>query len=108
MIDINKKDEKGLNAFWVAAYHGHGDVMRVLSENGIDIYNADSNGNNALHVSARFSNRYNVFKMLVESKYNLDKVNNAGDTAAHIAAQKGNLYHLQELVKKEADINVKN
>ena len=94
MININKKDEKGLNAFWIAAYHGHGDVMRVLAEKGIEIYNADTSGNNALHICAKFKNRFNVFKMLVRSNYNLNIVNNAGDTAAHIAAQKGNLEHL--------------
>jgi len=53
MIDINKKDEKGLNAFWIAAKHGHGEVMRVLAEHGIEIYNADEGGNNALHLCAR-------------------------------------------------------
>ena len=41
MIDLNKEDEEGLNAFWIAARCGHGDVMRVLAEHGIDIYNAD-------------------------------------------------------------------
>lgn len=53
MIDINKQDEEGLNSFWIAAKHGHGEVMRVLAEAGIEIYNADyRNGNNALHISA--------------------------------------------------------
>ena len=41
MIDLNKEDEEGLNAFWIAARCGHGDVMRVLAEHGIDIYNTD-------------------------------------------------------------------
>ena len=54
MIDINKTDEDGLNAFWIAARCGHGDVLRVLAEHGIDIYNADKKGNNALHLSAKY------------------------------------------------------
>ena len=66
MIDINKKDQDGLNAFWIAAKHGHGEVMRVLAEHGIEIYNADENGNNALHLCARYKDRYNVFEMLVK------------------------------------------
>lgn len=40
-IEINKQDEDGLNAFWIAARCGHGDVLRVLAEHGIDIYNCD-------------------------------------------------------------------
>lgn len=40
-IEINKRDDQGLNAFLIAAKHGHGDVMRVLAENGIEIYNCD-------------------------------------------------------------------
>jgi len=44
MIELNKKDEDGLNAFWVACRYGHGDVMRVLAEKDIDIMNADAKG----------------------------------------------------------------
>ena len=39
MIDINKQDEHGLNAFHIAAKYGNGEVMRVLAEFGIEIYN---------------------------------------------------------------------
>lgn len=105
MIDINKKDQDGLNSFWIAAKHGHGEVMRVLAEHGIEIYNADENRNNALHLCARFKDRFNVFEMLVKSNYDLNLANSQGDTAAHIAAQKGNLKHLKALVNHGADIN---
>lgn len=86
MIDINKQDEQGLNSFWIAARCGHGDIMRVLAEHGIDVYNADRKGNNSLHLSARFENRFNILEMLVKSRYQMDFKNNDGDTATHIAA----------------------
>lgn len=86
MIDINKQDENGLNAFWIAAKHTHWDVMRVLGENGIDIYNTDAKGNNALHLCARFPSHFDVFRMLVNSGYDANIANNNGDTASHIAA----------------------
>lgn len=73
MIDINKQDEDGLNAFWIAARCGHGDIMRVLAENNIDIYNTDKLLNNALHLSARFENRFNILEMLVNSHYDLNR-----------------------------------
>lgn len=86
MIDINKEDEDGLNAFWIAARCGHGDIMRVLAEAGINIYNTDKKGNNALHLAARFVNRFTILQMLVSSRYDLNLQNNDGDTATHIAA----------------------
>lgn len=82
--------------------------MRVLAEHGCEIYNIDRNGNNALHLCARFPDRFSVFKMLVQSNYDLNIPNDNGDTAAHIAAQKGNLNHLRVLVEKDADINARN
>lgn len=85
-LDINKKDENGLNSFWIAARYGNGEIMRVLAEHGIDIYNADKKGNNALHLSAKYQDRFNICSMLVKSHYNLDCQNSDGDTATHIAA----------------------
>ena len=108
MIDINKQDEQGLNAFMIAAVFGHGDVMRVLAEHGIEIYNTDPQGNNALHHSAKKPDRYNILHMLVKSGYNLDQQNTNGDTATHIAAQKGNLRHLQCLVESGSELNMLN
>ena len=72
MIDINKQDEQGLNSFWIAARCGHGDIMRVLAEHGIEIYNSDEKGNNALHLSAKFPDRFNILSMLVDSRYDLN------------------------------------
>jgi len=37
-VDINCCDEKtGVNSFWLAAFFGHGQVMTLLAEAGIDI-----------------------------------------------------------------------
>lgn len=86
MIEINKQDEEGLNAFWIAARCGHGQIMGVLAEAGIDIYNTDGRGNNALHMAAKYESRYAVMDLLVRSQYDLNLQNNEGDTAVHIAA----------------------
>ena len=60
--------------------------MRILAERGIEIYNTDSKGNNALHMSAKYDNRLNILKLLVASRYDLNRQNNDGDTATHLAA----------------------
>ena len=72
MIDINKQDEEGLNAFWIAARCGHGQIMSVLAEHGIDIYNIDNKGNNALHMSCKFEARFSICDLLVKSQYDLN------------------------------------
>ena len=82
--------------------------MRVLAEHGIEIYNTDEKGNNALHLSARFENRFSILEMLVNSRYDLNIPNNDGDTACHIAAQKGNLQHLVALHSANAEVNALN
>ena len=61
-----------MNAFWTAARCGNGDVMRVLAENGVEIYNTDENGNNVLHLTAKYQERFNILQMLVESKFDLN------------------------------------
>lgn len=108
MIQINKQDEDGLNAFWIAARCGHGNVLRVLAEHGIDIYNTDMKGDNALQMSARYEDRFRICELLVNSNYELNNQNLIGDTAVHIAAQKGNLLHLEVLVGAGAEVNLLN
>ena len=86
MIDINKLDSEGLNAFWIAGRCGHGEIMQVLAEKGIDIYNTDKSGNNVLHTAARYPDRYYILDMLLKSKFPTNLRNHNGDTALHIAA----------------------
>jgi len=33
-VDINKKDKNGVNAYFMAAYHGNTKIMRRLLEKG--------------------------------------------------------------------------
>jgi ankyrin repeat protein len=42
-----------VNAFWVAAFYGHIDVMRYLISKGINIMSKNSNGSNALHIAVK-------------------------------------------------------
>jgi hypothetical protein len=52
-IDIQvKMHPTGTNSFWMAAYFGHGKVMKHLAKAGIDIFNTDEKyKNNALHIA---------------------------------------------------------
>ena len=52
-IDITVVEpETGVNSFWIAANYGHGQIMQVLAEKGIDIFNKNIiTGSNALHLA---------------------------------------------------------
>mmetsp|Transcript_7899 Transcript_7899/g.7406 ORF Transcript_7899/g.7406 Transcript_7899/m.7406 type:complete len:121 (+) Transcript_7899:143-505(+) len=65
-IDINLTDHQGINSFWIACFYGHGGVMRVLAEKGIDILCTNSKGMNVLHMAAKKCYR-NIVKMLIKS-----------------------------------------
>jgi len=52
-VDMHRVDKLGRNCFWVACNYGHGQVMHLLSEGGIDIYNESPGGLNALHVAVK-------------------------------------------------------
>lgn len=71
MLDIQKLDKEGLNAFWIACRYGHGSVMRILAEHGIDIFCRDKHGFNVLHLASKFKH-INILEMLVKSNFPLD------------------------------------
>lgn len=54
-VDINCLDpHTGVNSFWIASAYGAGESMKVLAEAGIDIYNSNEEGLNALHIAIIF------------------------------------------------------
>jgi len=36
-LDLNIKDDFGVNAFWIACFFGHGDIMSELATKDIDV-----------------------------------------------------------------------
>lgn len=49
-VDIHI-ESGGINAFWLACLLGHGHIMKVLAEAGIDIFNTNSSKINVLHLA---------------------------------------------------------
>lgn len=62
--------------------------MKVLAENGADIFCTDQKGSNVLHLAAK-KNYLNIVKMLIASKFPLDYITNKGVTAVSLAAKYG-------------------
>ena len=50
-LDIEVKDKSGINAFWIACFFGHGNIMYNLANFGIDVLSCNQIGINALHLA---------------------------------------------------------
>lgn len=75
-----------MNSFWLASYYGHGQVMKLLAEKGIDIFNTYyKNGNTVLH-TAILKNYLNITKMLLNSRFPLEIPNEDELTPLCLAA----------------------
>jgi ankyrin len=107
-IEIDKENANGVNAFWIACYGGHGGIMKVLAEEGTDIFVSDrQKGENVLHLACK-KNYVNIVKMLLNSKYPYDQVTKKGFTAVHIAAKYGNIKCIAALYEAGVDISAVN
>lgn len=86
-VEINVKDpESGVNSFWLACLYGRGSIMKLLAEQGIDIYVTNQNKINVLHLAV-LKNHIEIVKMLLKSNFPLDQETDEGMTAFHLAAQ---------------------
>ena len=85
-LDINIIDEReGVNAFWLAAYYGHGDVMSLLAKKGIDVLNRHKvTESNALHIATE-KEHSNVVKLLIDSGFPINQTKQGGFTALIIS-----------------------
>ena len=85
--DFEICDERtGVNVFWLAAYFGQGDLMVLLAQAGIHIFNTHLGSHcNALHIATerRFPE---IVRQLINSGFPLNDRKKFGFTALHIAA----------------------
>ena len=102
-VDINKKDKNGVNAFFMAAYHGKVLVMRRLMEKGAAMFEKNANGSSVLHIAVKRANM-DVLDELVWIQYPLNEPKVNGITALGIAAMRGSLKILRLLYENGADI----
>lgn len=90
-IDVTEK-KTGVNSFWLASFFGHGKIMRLLAEKGINLLNTHRvTGNNALHIAVE-KNYLNIVKMLIKSSFPLEHENKKEQTALSIASIKQELF----------------
>lgn len=88
-VDIDYRDKvSGINAFWLACLCGHGHIMKILAEKGIDVLCSNQEGTNALHLAVT-ENNIPIVKMLLASRFPIGLENGDGMNILHIAAYQG-------------------
>lgn len=94
-MNINASDrETGVNAFWTAAFYGHGDCLSVLANTGINIFSKHKELlTNALHVSI-LNKHYEVALQLINSGFPVDQLMQNGFPPLMLSAQDVDAYHL--------------
>lgn len=79
-LEINLENEQGVNAFWTACFFGHGNIMRILADKGIDVLTRNKENVNVLHLATE-KNHVKIVEMLLQSSFSLTDETNTGMTA---------------------------
>jgi ankyrin repeat protein len=96
-IDLNQRDQSGVNCLHLAAKAGNEFVVLSLIAWGCDCDTVDSNNNSPLHYAALNGN-YKVVRALLQAGAKRGTNNSDGETALQIAFKNGNLDLLPILV----------
>ncbi|OLP73222.1 Cortactin-binding protein 2, partial [Symbiodinium microadriaticum] len=87
---------------FVAAEHGHLQVIRLVLEANADKDKADENGATPLYIAAQ-NGQLEVVRLLLEANVDKDKAKHSGATPLYIAAEKGQLTVVRLLLEANAD-----
>ena len=107
-VDINVRDqETGVNAFWLAAYYGHGKMMTKLAQKGVDVTNKHKQTqSNALHTAVE-KNFPEIVQQLIDSHFPLDEKKKGGLTALITSCNDQEKFLITKLlVRAGSDINI--
>lgn len=90
-----------------AAKNGHLAVLKYLISQGADFHKATSGGENPLTIAAE-NNHAEVVTYLLDTGENINyQDSNYGKSALHHAAQNNNVQLIKELMKRKADITLR-
>lgn len=101
----NKVNRNGSTLIWIAACHGHTDIVKIFAEKNADVNKADIFGFTPIMVAAH-RGHIAIVKFLAEMNADVNKGHtNSGVTPISIAAQTGHTKIVKILAEKKADVN---
>ena len=106
-FDVDTADNQGFTALHRSAKSGSYEIVKRLTDSGVDMYLKTKSEETRLHVAAAFG-YLNVCELLI-NKHNFDvnMADNAGFTALHRSAQSGSYELVKFFVNKGTDIHLK-
>jgi 5-methylcytosine-specific restriction endonuclease McrA len=85
--DPNVIDDVGVPVIFTSAYHGNGDMVRLLVKAGADVNAVTSVGQSTALMAASFRGDVQMVRMLLSCGASVDWTNVRGDTAMALAAK---------------------
>lgn len=102
---INTKSNQGYTAILFASYRGNIDTIRLLVENGADIYATNIQGLNVIHMASQGNQPSSIVYFKEKFNFDLMTLDGVGSTALHWACYTGSEDAFNFLLSYNADIN---
>jgi len=99
LASINKQNNIGTTALWIAACNNNADIVLTLLSNGADPNTCNFKGDSAL-IPACQKGHISIIKLLLEAGINIELHNQARDNAVLICCRNGQADALELLLKK--------
>jgi len=101
-------NDKGQTPLMFAAQQGNLEIVKVLIAEGANINAVDVEGCTALMYTASGGHFPKIIKYLIEKGAKINARDKKGNTALHFAAMRGNADAASALLKRNADVTIKN
>ncbi|KAF5660277.1 Mg2+ transporter like zinc transport [Fusarium heterosporum] len=106
--DINKRDQYGFSALYLASRDGKGEIVECLLDLGADVNQKSTLIGSTALMEACCSPFLGPVEVLLRRGADLTPVNHHGMTALTLACVKGHLTHVEALMRKGIDVTVCN
>jgi len=106
-ILLNKKDDNGECALFIACEYNRLEVVRYLLSKGADIDQTDESGISPLCIAS--AEGYNkIVKLLIQNGAKVNKADDEGTTPLYVASERGHIKVVKILIAKGAIVNMTN
>jgi ankyrin repeat protein len=106
-VDIDSRDTNSrVTSFWLACLYGHGKIMKILAENGAEVYITNQQKVNVLHLAV-YKNHISIAEMLISSNFDLSRETNLGMTALMLASALNRIEIVKKIISHIYDSNFK-